>query len=269
MATKSKRSKSKKSSFSATKVFAVIGALVAMAATIYFQPTIPSATLEELPDYEGSPYIYLDENVPTFTEADWTTTSFETYSSLDFLGRCGVAYACISTDLMPTDDRESISSVYPTGWEQGAYDEVDGGYLYNRSHLIGFQLTGENANELNLITGTRAFNVEGMLPFENEVAAYIQETGNHVLYRVTPYFDGWNLLANGVQMEAYSVEDNGAGVQFNVYCYNAQPNIAIDYATGSNYDSEGEESVTTSFDTSNVYSVLSNLADYVLDMVYS
>ncbi|WP_409968949.1 DNA/RNA non-specific endonuclease [Bengtsoniella intestinalis] len=245
-----------------------------MAATIYLQPetTTSTSTLVDLPAYEGAPYIYLDDNVPTFTEEDWTTTSFEYYSELDYLGRCGVVYACISTDLMPTEDRESISSVYPTGWVQGAYDNVDGGYLYNRSHLIGFQLTGENANELNLITGTRAFNVEGMLPFENEVAAYIDETGNHVLYRVTPYFDGQNLVANGVQMEAYSVEDNGAGVQFNVYCYNAQPDIAIDYATGSNYYSEGDynfDTSTTTATSSSSYGSLGDMAEYVLEMFYS
>ena len=191
-----------------------------------------SYDLTSLPDYSGDPYVAVNDNVPYFTEDDYTTNSFESYSDLDELGRCGVAYACVGSDLMPTEDRESISSVKPSGWINVEYD---GQYLYNRCHLIGFQLTGENANEKNLITGTRYMNVEGMLPFENMVADYISETGNHVLYRVTPIFEGDNLLARGVQMEAISVEDEGEGVCFNVYVYNVQPGVAIDYTTGLNW----------------------------------
>ena len=190
-------------------------------------------SLEELPAYGGEPYVELDGNQPQLSLEDFTGESFETYSPLDPLGRCGAAYACIGQDLMPTEDRESISSVHPTGWVQAEYSFVDGGSLYNRCHLIGFQLTGENANEENLITGTRYLNVEGMLPFENLVADYIKETGNHVLYRVTPLFEGDNLVASGVLMEAYSVEDSGEGVTFCVYAYNVQPGITIDYATGA------------------------------------
>ena len=152
------------------------------------------------------------------------------------LRRCGVAYACVGVDLMPTEERESISKVKPTGWVQNQYDFVDGGSLYNRCHLIGFQLTGENANEKNLITGTRYMNVEGMLPFENQVADYVASTGNHVLYRVTPAFVDTELVARGVEMEAYSVEDQGRGVCFHVYCYNVQPGVEIDYATGENWE---------------------------------
>lgn len=158
---------------------------------------------------------------------------FETYSSLDALGRCGVAFANVCTDTMPTEPRGEIGSVKPTGWHTVRYDDlIDGMYLYNRCHLIGYQLTGENANERNLITGTRFLNMEGMLPFENMVADYVQETGNHVLYRVTPDFQGNELVARGVQMEGYSIEDNGAGICFNVYAYNIQPGIEIDYLTG-------------------------------------
>lgn len=175
-------------------------------------------------------YIIINNNIPYFNEEDYTTKSFETYSKLDELGRCGVAYANICTEIMPKEERGDISYIKPTGWEQEKYN---GEYLYNRCHLIGYQLAGENANELNLITGTRYFNVEGMLPFENQVANYIKANqNNHVLYRVTPIFKGDNLLASGVQIEAYSVEDNGEGVCFNVYVYNVQPGIKIDYKTG-------------------------------------
>ena len=193
--------------------------------------TATSFSLEDIPAYAGDPYVVIDDNQPDFPEEDQTSTeSFETYSPLDALGRCGVAYANIGRDLMPTEDRESISSVTPTGWINKQYD---GEYLYNRCHLIGFQLAGENANEENLITGTRYMNVDGMLPFENLVADYVTETDNHVLYRVTPVFEGQNLVAGGVQMEAWSVEDAGDGVCFNVYVYNVQPGITIDYATGA------------------------------------
>ncbi len=199
-----------------------------------------------IPAYTTAPYVEVNGNQPYFTESDHTTTSFETYAPLDSLGRCGIAYACIGKDLMPTEDRESIGMVKPSGWQTVKYDIVNGKYLYNRCHLIGFQLTGENANELNLITGTRYLNVDAMLLFENMVADYIKETENHVLYRVTPFFLGNNLVASGVYMEAYSVEDEGEGICFNVYCYNAQPGIVIDYANGnSRLATEEEWSSTT------------------------
>ena len=185
--------------------------------------------------YQGEPYVVINDNNPDFTEADMTTVSFESYGELDVLGRCTTAFANIGKDLMPAEKRGSIGEVKPTGWQTAKYDNVDGKYLYNRCHLIGYQLTGENANAKNLITGTRYLNVDGMLPFENMVADYIKETGNHVLYRVTPVFSGDNLVASGVQMEAESVEDNGDGILFNVYCFNAQPGIAIDYATGNSH----------------------------------
>lgn len=185
--------------------------------------------------YQGEPYVVINDNNPDFTEADMTTVSFESYGELDVLGRCTTAFANIGKDLMPAEKRGSIGEVKPTGWQTAKYDNVDGKYLYNRCHLIGYQLTGENANAKNLITGTRYLNVDGMLPFENMVADYIKETGNHVLYRVTPVFSGDNLVASGVHMEAESVEDNGDGILFNVYCFNAQPGIAIDYATGNSH----------------------------------
>ena len=178
-------------------------------------------------------HVTINNNIPYFTEEEHTTESFERYSKKDNLKRCGVAYANICKEIMPTEKREDISEIEPTGWIQKEYD---GEYLYNRCHLIGYQLAGENANELNLITGTRYFNVSGMLPFENRVANYIDENpNNHVLYRVTPIFEGNNLVATGVQMEAYSVEDNGKGVCFNVFVYNVQPGINIDYATGKSW----------------------------------
>ena len=196
------------------------------------ESVVPAASydLDEIPAYAGEPYVAVNANQPFFEETDYTTEAFETYSELDDLGRCGPAWACVGTELMPTEDRESISSVTPSGWINVEYD---GQYLYNRCHLIGFQLTGENANERNLITGTRYMNVDGMLPFENLVADYVKETDNHVLYRVTPIFEGDNLVASGVLMEAYSVEDSGEGVTFCVYAYNVQPGITIDYATGA------------------------------------
>lgn len=191
-----------------------------------------SESVQFVPEFLNTPHIILNNNQPEFTESDYTTTSYEKYSELDSLNRCGAAIACIGLDIMPTEERGSIGQIKPTGWHTVKYDIVDGKYLYNRCHLIGYQLTGENANEKNLITGTRYLNVEGMLPFENMVADYVKETGNHVLYRVTPIFDGDNLVARGVQMEAWSVEDDGEGICFNVYCYNNQPSIEIDYATG-------------------------------------
>lgn len=192
------------------------------------------ATTTEIPEYSGEPYSIINNNIPFFTET--TTECFEEYPELDSLGRCGAAYACVGIDTMPTEERESISEVKPSGWHNKPYDFVDGGYVYNRCHLIGFQLTGENANERNLVTGTRYMNVKGMLPFENEVADYIASTGNHVMYRVTPVFEGDNLVCSGVLMEAYSVEDDGAGVRFCVFCFNVQPGVSIDYKTGENME---------------------------------
>lgn len=192
----------------------------------------PTINMGEIPEYSGEAYVTIENNIPNFTDSDLKRESFETYSDLDSLGRCGIAYANIGQDLMPTEDRGSIGQVKPSGWHTVKYDCVDGKYLYNRCHLIGFQLTAENANTKNLITGTRYLNVEGMLPFENMVADYIKETENHVLYRVTPIYEGDNLVVSGVQMEAKSVEDNGEGILFNVYCYNVQPGVSIDYTTG-------------------------------------
>lgn len=204
--------------------------------------TASSFSLSNVPAYSGKAYTSVNGNVPYFTAAELATQSFETYSDLDSLGRCGVTYACIGKDLMPTEERGSIGMVKPTGWHTVRYDDlVDGKYLYNRCHLIGYQLTGENANTKNLITGTRYLNIEGMLPFENMVADYIQETNNHVLYRVTPIFEGNNLLANGVLMEGYSVEDKGAGVSYCVFAYNVQPGIEIDYATGESKLADGAQ----------------------------
>lgn len=183
-------------------------------------------------EFSGEPYIVINDNIPFFAEDEITDVSFEKYGEMDYLERCTVAEACIGEDIMPFEERGAIGHVKPSGWHTVKYDCVDGRYLYNRCHLIGYQLTGENANRENLITGTRYLNMEGMLPFENMVADYVKETGNHVMYRVTPLFEGENLLASGVVMEAMSVEDNGEGICFNVYCYNAQPGVAIDYATG-------------------------------------
>lgn len=191
-----------------------------------------SIGLSDVPEYSGSPYVVLKDNRPDFTKEDLTEVSFEEYRELDALGRCQEAYANVGQDLMPTEKRGDIGKVKPTGWHSVEYDIVDGKHLYNRCHLIGYQLTAENANEKNLITGTRYMNVDGMLPFENMVADYVKETGFHVLYRVTPVFEGDDLVAKGVEMEAYSVEDEGEGVCFHVFVYNVQPGISIDYATG-------------------------------------
>ena len=194
--------------------------------------------LSDVPEFSGEPYVVINDNEPSFPAEDFTSEGFEEYSPLDDLGRCGVAYANVGLETMPTEERGSISNVKPTGWQSVQYDFVDGKSLYNRCHLIGFQLTGENANRQNLITGTRYMNVDGMLPFENLVADYVKETENHVLYRVTPIFEGDNLVASGVQMEAQSVEDKGEGVCFNVYVYNNQPGVTIDYATGDSWASD-------------------------------
>jgi len=190
-------------------------------------------SVEEIPEFSDVAYVAVNDNVPFFMPEEITDNSYEYYSDLDDLGRCGVTMACIGVDIMPTEDRGEIGSVKPTGWQSVKYDIVEGKYLYNRCHLIGFQLAGENANKKNLITGTRYLNIEGMLPFENLVADYVKETQNHVMYRVTPLFDGDDLVAHGVLMEGWSVEDEGEGVCFCVYAYNAQPGIVIDYATGN------------------------------------
>lgn len=212
--------------------------------------TAMSVSLSDIPAYSGSPYVAVNNNVPFFTDNEMKTTAFENYSSLDTLGRCGVAYANVCTEIMPTEERGTIGQVKPSGWHTVKYDIVSGKYLYNRCHLIGYQLSAENANTKNLITGTRYLNTEGMLPFENMVADYVKETNNHVLYRVTPMFDGNNLVASGVLMEAKSVEDNGDGILFNVYCYNVQPGITIDYATGdSALDGTTPEQTTKNSDT--------------------
>ena len=212
------------------------------AQSVQTQPsTEVTISAADIPAYAGDPYVTINDNVPQFLETDLATSSYEYYSDLDDLDRCGVVYACIGTDLMPTEERGNIGSVKPSGWHTVKYDIVDGKYLYNRCHLIGYQLSGENANINNLITGTRYLNVEGMLPFENMVADYVKETGNHVLYRVAPVFEGDNLVASGVQIEAQSVEDQGEGILFNVYCYNVQPGVTIDYATGDSVLAENAE----------------------------
>ena len=192
-------------------------------------------SLDAIPAYDGKAYVAVNNNEPFFTDSDMTTTAFENYSDLDSLGRCGVAYANICKDIMPTEERGKIGMIKPSGWHTVKYDVIKDRYLYNRCHLIGYQLAGENANPKNLITGTRYLNVEGMLPFENLVADYVNNTGNHVLYRVTPMFSDSNLVANGVLIEAKSVEDNGGGILFNVYCYNVQPGVGINYENGDSW----------------------------------
>lgn len=192
-----------------------------------------SFDLSTIPDFTNESYVVLNDNEPEFMEEDFNKKSFEEYSELDYLGRCGPAFAKIGIETLPTEEREEIGQIKPSGWQTVKYDSVDGKYLYNRCHLIGYQLAGENANKKNLITGTRYMNVEGMLPFENIVAEYVKETKNHVLYRVTPIFQGENLVASGVQMEAKSVEDNGRRICFNIYVYNNQPGITIDYSNGN------------------------------------
>lgn len=201
------------------------------------------ASLAALPDYSGHLVVLIQGNIPSLSTEDGTV-SFEHYSELDALGRCGAAYASVGQDIMPTEERGQIGSVKPTGWHTVKYDHIDGKYLFNRCHLLGYQLTGENANERNLITGTRYLNVAGMQPFEDRIAAYVKETGNHVLYRVTPYFEGNNLTATGVEMEGLSVEDNGSGICFHVFVYNIQPGVIIDYTDGeSRLDGEWDGSL--------------------------
>jgi DNA-entry nuclease len=208
----------------------------------------PDIDLNSIPPYQGSPYVVINRNVPDFPDSDKTTTSFERYSPLDNLGRCGPAYANVSLDTMPVQKRGPIGSVHPSGWHLAKYPNVQGHYLYNRCHLLAYELTAENANPRNLITGTRYLNIRGMLPFENRIAEYVRNTGNHVLYRVTPIFEGNDLVARGVHMEAYSVEDQGQGLSFNIFCYNVQPGITIDYATGNSSSDEApsEEAVSAS-----------------------
>lgn len=191
-----------------------------------------SFDLTSVPAFTDEPYVVLNDNKPNFSEEDFSKETFEEYSPLDYLGRCGVAFAKVGKETMPKEPRGEIGMVKPSGWKTAKYDIIDGKYLYNRCHLIGYQLTGENANEKNLITGTRYMNVQGMLPFENIVAEYVKNTNNHVLYRVTPIFEGENLVASGVQIEAESVEDKGENICFNVYVYNVQPGININYSNG-------------------------------------
>lgn len=226
-------------------VVVLVLALVSALAAYTAKKTETPVSLDEIPAYTGEAYVEINGNVPFFTEQDWTTDAFETYSELDALGRCGVAYANVCAQIMPTEPRGQIGSIRPSGWHTIRYNGlIEGNYLYNRCHLIGYQLAGENANPKNLITGTRYLNTTGMLPFENEVDDYVDETGNHVLYRVTPIFEGDDLVASGVLMEAYSVEDQGA-LSFCVYCYNVQPGVEIDYATGDSWLS-GEQPAAVS-----------------------
>ncbi|MBE6757243.1 MAG: hypothetical protein E7552_01665 [Ruminococcaceae bacterium] len=210
---------------------------------------------EDIPAFSGDTFSVIQDGKPYFIATDITTQAFELYSELDSLGRCGTALACCGKEIMPTGERGSIGNVKPSGWSQAKYDHVDGKYLYNRCHLIGWQLSGENANPRNLITGTRYFNVEGMLPFENMVADYIKETDNHVMYRVTPWFVKNELVARGVQLEAYSVEDGGEGICFNVFCYNVQPRITINYTNG-----DSTETITETTTASNNASFILNTA---------
>ncbi len=231
----------------ANRIFALILALsLGMSSFLFW--SVKTHAEDEIPAYSGSASVVVNNNVPGFSADEITTGSYESYGELDALGRCTPAMACLGKDLMPTEERQSISMVKPTGWDNEKYPglvDSDPPYLYNRCHVIGFQLTGENANEQNLITGTRYMNVEGMLPYENEVANYVRSTSNHVMYRVTPVFDGNNLLCNGVRIEAYSVEDKGKGISFNVYCYNVQPGVIINYTDGSNKADSGYKKTVT------------------------
>lgn len=197
---------------------------------------IPENALDSIPQFDGeTPYAVINDNIPFFTEDEIVSESFEKYGERDGLGRCTVCIACVGVDIMPTEERDSITHIDPSGWANAKYDFVPDEYVYNRCHLIGFQLTGENSNRENLITGTRFLNIDGMLPFENKIAEYVKKTENHVMLRVTPIFEKDNLVASGVLMEAWSVEDNGKGVCFNVYFYNCQPSVEIDYATGETH----------------------------------
>lgn len=204
-----------------------------------------------IPPYSQQPFVELNDNIPWFDKSDINSVAFEKYSELDNYGRCGTAFVCAGIETIPTEERSEIGSIKPSGWHTVKYDIIEGKYLYNRCHLIAYQLSGENANPKNLITGTRYLNVEGMLPFESMVADYIENTNNHVLYRVTPVFEKNNLLANGVIIEAYSIEDNGQGICFNVFCYNVQPGIKIDYKTGKSHFEEFSTKIYTMTDEDN------------------
>lgn len=241
----------------------------------------PVISLDEIPEYKRSAYVEINGGDPYFKDNEITDEAFESYSELDALGRCGVAFACIGIELMPTEERGEIASITPTGWEYGGmsnnntYDFVENEYVYNRCHLIGFQLAGENDNERNLITGTRYMNIEGMLPFENEVADFVEKTGYHVMYRVTPIFSGLDYVARGVLMEAYSVEDNGRGVCFCIYAYNVQPGVTIDYFTGVNVangekmpeiNTDGDDRTEIKDDNNSGSSSDGEICDYILNI---
>lgn len=213
--------------------------------------SVSSVSADSIPKYSGEPVVVINDNEPEFSK-DYKAEAFEQYAYLDKYGRCVDAFACVCKETMPTEKRGQISSVKPSGWQHVEYDFVDGKSLYNRCHLIGYQLTAENANERNLITGTRYMNTEGMLPFENMVADYVKETNNHVLYKVTPVFKGKELVARGVQMQAYSIEDKGDGICFNVYCYNVQPGVNINYKDGTSSLS-GSKKTTTAAETKQSY----------------
>lgn len=236
------RTKQKKLSWKQLLAALAVLALAAVAGLLGLEET-PQASITGIPEYTDRPYVVIEDNTPDFPEEDLLSTEpFELYSELDSLDRCGPAYANICLELMPTESRGDIGRIHPSGWHSIRYDFVDGKSLYNRCHLIGFQLAGENDNERNLVTGTRYLNVQGMLPFENLVADYVKETGSHVLYRVTPIFNGDNLVCDGVRMEAWSVEDEGEGVCFDIFCYNVQPGVEIDYATGDSREAPSEDS---------------------------
>ncbi|WP_026657779.1 DNA/RNA non-specific endonuclease [Butyrivibrio sp. AC2005] len=226
-----------------------IGLALGLILSLFVCTPISATAKPDIPAYDGKVSIAINENIPTFSSSEITTISYEKYGELDKLGRCTAAEACVGKELMPTEKRGSIGMIKPTGWNQNKYEGLVNSnppYLYNRCHLIGYQLTGENANEKNLITGTRYFNIEGMLPYEDEVADYVKNSSNHVMYRVTPIFDGDNLLCKGVQMEAYSVEDKGKAISFNVFCYNVQPGVILNYSDGTNYKDENYVSKTSS-----------------------
>ena len=226
-----------------TKVLSALALLLAMLSGCK-EPAIsvsqpPYIDLNTIPAWDGQPCFVIDDNTPGFTELDLTTDAFERYSALDILGRCGSAYACVSEALLADEDRGSLASITPSGWVNRQYDFIDGKYLYNRCHLLGFQLTGNSASKRNLITGTRYLNIQGMLPFENQVADHVKDHSHHVLYRVTPLFRENDLVCRGVQMEAYCVEcGNDDPFMFHVFCYNVQPGVLIDYETGESSFSE-------------------------------
>ncbi|SCY02468.1 DNA-entry nuclease [Butyrivibrio hungatei] len=238
------RKKKKKTKLTAhyKKIMALLSLICAVYFSVYYPELLPEAnvsnSVSEETDFSGEASVEVNGNKPTFTEDEIVDQSFEKYGEQDSLGRCTTAVACVGQDIMPTEKRESIARIKPTGWKQNKYPGVVRSkppYLYNRCHLIGFQLTGENDNDKNFVTGTRYLNVDGMLPYENMVASYVKESGNHVMYRVTPVFEGDNLLCSGVNIEALSVEDGGAGICFNVFCYNVQPGVVLNYADGSNW----------------------------------